>query len=107
MPYDRGLEFRIEEIISDEKLEKKKMFGGIVWLLNGRICFGISKDNMILRIGKENASQLSQNEYITIMNFSGRPMKAWVEIDSEAIEDDKLLSDYIKQSLVFVENLDN
>jgi len=45
MPYDTILENKIEDItLSWDGLEKKKMFGGICYLISGNMCFGIWKD---------------------------------------------------------------
>lgn len=42
MAYDTGLEHRIAAILPEYgDFSKKKMFGGIVWLLKGNICVGI------------------------------------------------------------------
>lgn len=42
MAYDKNLEGRIETLIAPwQNLEKKRMFGGVCYLLHGNICFGI------------------------------------------------------------------
>ena len=48
MAYDEGLEARIDDITrrwSMPELTKKKMFGGIGYLLSGNMAFGIWKDH--------------------------------------------------------------
>ena len=54
MSYDTILEKKIEDVtLSWETLEKKKMFGGICYLINGNMSFGIWKDNLIVRMAPE------------------------------------------------------
>ena len=51
MPYSKLIEEKIETIVGGwKKIEKKKMFGGICYLLNGNMCFGIYKEYLIVRI---------------------------------------------------------
>jgi hypothetical protein len=39
--YDKSIELRIEKLIASwPDAEKKKMFGGVCYLLHGNICFG-------------------------------------------------------------------
>ncbi len=50
MAYNIDLEDRIDRLASRVGgPEKKKMFGGIGYMLNGNLCFGIHKDALILR----------------------------------------------------------
>jgi hypothetical protein len=57
MPSDTILEKKIGEItLSWEALEKKMMFGGICYLINGNMCFGIWKDNLIVRMAPDLAA---------------------------------------------------
>ncbi len=49
MSYSTTLEDKIEDIVYQwDSLEKKKMFGGICYLINGNICFGVWKDYLIV-----------------------------------------------------------
>jgi hypothetical protein len=45
MPYDPDLAERLAKIHPDGlNIEEKKMFGGIGWMLNGNMCFGVYKE---------------------------------------------------------------
>jgi TfoX/Sxy family transcriptional regulator of competence genes len=43
-----------------QNVEKQKMFGGVGYLLKGNMCFGIHKDNLIVRIDKGQRSKASR-----------------------------------------------
>ena len=63
MPYDTRLEEKIEEIASQlNGLERKKMFGGIGYLLNGNMCFGVFKDYLIVRMSADLAAGKLQDK---------------------------------------------
>ena len=54
MAYDEGLAQRLREILQDEPgFVEKQMFGGIGLLLDGNMCCGVHKDNLVARVGPD------------------------------------------------------
>lgn len=54
MAYDKGLATRIRELLSQTKgIVEKKMFGGLCFLLDGKMICGVLKDDLIAKIGRE------------------------------------------------------
>ena len=54
MSYNTKLEQKIDAAAKRWKgIEKKKMFGGVGWLLRGNMCFGIWEDLLIVRMDRE------------------------------------------------------
>jgi TfoX/Sxy family transcriptional regulator of competence genes len=54
MPYNIILEEKIDAAVKRwQNVEKKKMFGGVCYLLRGNMAFGIYKDSLIVRMDKE------------------------------------------------------
>jgi TfoX/Sxy family transcriptional regulator of competence genes len=85
MSYDTILEKKIEDItLSWETLEKKKMFGGICYLINGNMSFGIWKDNLIVRMAPELAVEKLKDQHVKEFDITGKPMKGWVMVEKEA-----------------------
>ncbi len=84
MAYNEKLEDKIESaIIRWQNVEKKKMFGGVCWLLQGSMAFGIWKDFLIVRMDKDQAEQSLKNRNTKPFDITGRPMAGWVMV-SEA-----------------------
>ena len=89
MPYDTILERKIEDItLSWETLEKKKMFGGICYLINGNMSFGIWKDNLIVRMAPELAAEKLKVRNVKEFDITGKPMKGWVMVGKEAWQEE-------------------
>jgi len=66
MGYNLDLEDRIDHVADRlGHIVKKKMFGGIGYLINGNMCFGIHKESLVLRISPEKAKRLMESEYVT------------------------------------------
>ena len=81
MAYSHELEKRIDASVEDWELVKKKMFGGICYLVAGNMCFGIYKDYLIVRLGSATAARpyLAQ-AHVKPMDITGRPMRGWVMV---------------------------
>ncbi len=81
MPYNKQVEEKIEKVIGRWKqIEKKKMFGGICYLLKGNMCFGIYKEYLIVRTGLEVAEKKLKERNVKPFDITGRPMKGWVMV---------------------------
>jgi TfoX/Sxy family transcriptional regulator of competence genes len=106
MPYNLDLEYRIDKLSRQfGEVAKKKMFGGICYLLNGNMCFGIYKEYLIVRTSAEKAKELLTSEYITPFNITGKPMKGWVMVSPDYVETDAQLVTMLKLGVDFVKGL--
>ena len=53
MAYDLGRAERIRVVLGHlGNFSERKMFGGLCFLLNGRMCCGIMKSDLMLRLGE-------------------------------------------------------
>jgi hypothetical protein len=82
MPYSTTLEDKIEGItLSWDELEKKKMFGGICYLINGNMSFGVWKDYLIVRMSPDLAAEKLKHDHVRQFDITGKPMKGWVMVE--------------------------
>ena len=96
MPYDTILEKKIGEFtLSWEALEKKKMFGGICYLINGNMSFGIWKDSLIVRMAPDLAVEKLKDRNVKEFDITGKPMKGWVMVEKGAWQDKKKLVEWL------------
>src|SRR3990172_10729184 len=63
-----------------KQVEKKKMFGGVGYLLKGNMAFGIHKDFLIVRMDKEQGEQSLKNANVLPFDITGKPMAGWVMV---------------------------
>ena len=106
MGYNLDLEYRIDRLkarLGD--ITSKKMFGGVGYLKNGNMCFGIHKDYLVLRTSLEKADELLKSEYVTPFDITGRPMKGWVLVSPDMLETEEQLLDMLKIGLSYAETL--
>ncbi|MEE9190219.1 MAG: TfoX/Sxy family protein [Candidatus Neomarinimicrobiota bacterium] len=92
MSYNTSLELRINDSIAGlEGVEIKKMFGGVGFLIHGKMFCGIHKDYLILRLSEDDAlTALEELVNSRPFDITGRPMKGWVMVPPPGIPDDGL-----------------
>lgn len=96
MAYNVVLEDRIEELILDwPDVVKRKMFGGICYLVRGNMGFGIWKDFLIVRTGHEASERLLVKDGIHPFDVTGRAMKGWVMVDTSRWEETEELESWL------------
>jgi TfoX/Sxy family transcriptional regulator of competence genes len=106
MGYNLDLEYRIDRLLPRlGRISKKKMFGGVGYLLNGNLCFGIHKESLILRVTPEKADSLMKNPEIKVFDITGRPMKGWVLVSPDLVESEDKLADMLELGVSFAKNL--
>ena len=106
MAYNLDLEDRIDRLLARlGNVSKKRMFGGVGYLMNGNMCFGIHQESLILRTSHQKAEELMESEYFTPFDITGKPMKGWVLVSPDVLETDEQLLDLLSLSIDFVKTL--
>jgi TfoX/Sxy family transcriptional regulator of competence genes len=106
MSYDETLAERIRHTLARRKnVEEKKMFGGVGFLLNGNLLVGVWKDSLCVRLGPEQSDEALKEPHVNEFDITGRPMKGWVLVEPEGVEEDDQLSEWIRQAVKFVGTL--
>jgi len=106
MAYSKSLAERMRGIVARRRgISEKKMFGGICFLLNGNMCVGVWKNSLIARLGQEQGDEALLEPHVKKMDITGKPMKGWVIVEPDGIEDDKQLSHWIELAITFVRTL--
>ena len=81
MSYNIKLEEKIDTTVKLwQNVEKKKMFGGIGYMIRGNMAFGIWKDFLIVRMDKDQAEQSLKKANVKPFDITGRPMAGWVMV---------------------------
>ena len=102
MAYNEKLANRIRERLTDFKLiEEKEMMGGLTFMVNGKMCVGIIKDEMMCRIDPAIHDAQVEKQGCRTMDFTKRPMKGYVMIDDTGMKSKKEFEYWIELSLDF------
>ena len=92
MAYDEGLAERLRAILDEQRVvSEKKMFGGLCFLLDGKMCCGIVKDQLMVRVGAEHHAKALKQPSARPMDFTGRPMKGFVFVGQDGLDSERQL----------------
>jgi TfoX/Sxy family transcriptional regulator of competence genes len=103
MAYDEKLADRVREIIAQsyKNIEEKKMFGGLCFMVNDKMCVGVEQERLMLRIDPEKYDEAIEKEGCSPMDFTGKPMKGFVFVDKEVLRTNKQLQYWIHLALEY------
>jgi hypothetical protein len=106
MPFDDVLAGRIRDFFfRNRAIAEKRMFGGLAFLASGNLCVGVIGEALIARVGPEQYDEALARPHVREFDFTGRPMRGWVVVEAEGIEEDDALSEWLRLSHAFVETL--
>lgn len=106
MAFSQSLASRIRDALECRRgIEEKKMFGGVCFLLNGNMLVGVWKNSLIVRLGPERGEEALLEPHVREFDITGKPMKGWVMVGPEGVEDDDQLKGWIERATKFVKTL--
>src|SRR4029078_8005335 len=103
MPYNEKLADRTREIIAltHKNVEEKKMFGGLCFMVNDKMCMGVEKERLMVRLDPAKYDEVMEKEGCKPMNFTGKIMKGYVFVDIDVLNTKKELEYWIGFALEF------
>lgn len=103
MAYNEFLADRIRQTLRTKNtiFQEKKMMGGLTFLVEGKMCVGIIKEDLMARIDPEIYSEALKNKDCREMDFTGRPMTGFVMINPSGTDMDEDLEYWINLALEF------
>ncbi len=106
MAFSEALAERIRQALARKKgVMEKKMFGGVGFLLNGNMLVGVWKEFLIARLGPDQGDEALLEPHVRKMDITGKPMKGWIMVEPEGVENDEQLKDWIQRAVKFVGSL--
>ena len=106
MAFNESLAARIRDALALRKnVVEKKMFGGVCFLLNGNMLVGVWREFFIARLGPDQGEEALLEPHVKKMDITGKPMKGWILVEPEGVEDDDQLKEWIQRATKFVGKL--
>jgi TfoX/Sxy family transcriptional regulator of competence genes len=106
MPYNLDLEKRLDRFsVQLGNFDKKKMFGGVGYMMNGNMAFGIHQQYLVVRTSPEQAEKLLKKDTVKLFNITGRTMKGWVMVSAGEIANDRQLLDMLNAAIEHAKTL--
>ena len=113
MAYSKSLAQQIRTILAtelpphvfEEEVEEKKMFGGLAFMVRGKMTVTVSsrsQELVMVRIGKEMEKQVLPKNGASVTLMKGRLYHGYIDLDGEA---QKELSYWVKLALSYNQEL--
>ena len=103
MPYNEKLADRTRAFIAltYKKVEEKKMFGGLCFMVNDKMCVGVENERMMLRIDPAKYEEVMEMEGCRPMDFTGKVMKGFVFVDANVLNTKRKLEYWLNLALEY------
>jgi len=106
MAYDEALADRVRDVLAARSdLSERKMFGGIAFMIGGNMAVGVIDDDLMVRLDPADAEKALAEPHTRPMDFTGRPMKSMIFVDSAGTSTDKDLSSWAEAGADFAASL--
>jgi TfoX/Sxy family transcriptional regulator of competence genes len=104
--YSESLAERVRHHLRGRKdIVDKRMFGGLCFLLDGKMLVGVWKHSLIARVGEDVAKKALKQKHVREFDVTGKPMRHWVLVEPDGVDSDQQLAGWIDSAEAFVETL--
>jgi TfoX/Sxy family transcriptional regulator of competence genes len=104
MAYNEQLANRVRDIIAEHKpgkVEEKKMFGGLCFMVNGKMCVVIRPDSILVRIDPGEFDKAVEKKELDPMLHIGRQMSGFGYVSEDLLRTAKQLGRWVKLALEY------
>ena len=104
MPYDNNLADRIRGYLTEFpklKIEEKKMFSGLAFMVNDKMCVNVSGDKLMCRIDPGLQEEVSEKSGYEPMIMKGKELKGYCYVESIGFKSKKDFEYWINLCLDF------
>jgi TfoX/Sxy family transcriptional regulator of competence genes len=87
MAYDESLAARVRVTLRGVGgVSERKMFGGLAFLIGGRMCCGIVDGDLMVRVPKAEHAAALGRRHVRPMDFTGRPVIGFVYVSPKNLK---------------------
>jgi TfoX/Sxy family transcriptional regulator of competence genes len=106
MAYSEELAERLRHLLlRDPRVSEKRMFGGLSFLVDGKMFCGILGNDLMVRVDPSDSEALLGGPHVRPMDFTGRPMKGFLYVDPGGYGSDEALAGWTNRALDYVASL--
>src|SRR6266545_3016219 len=102
MAYNEKLTNRVRVALADiPDVEEKKMFSGITFMVNGKMCISVGNDRIMCRIDPSIHEKAIERKGCRTVTMKGRVYKGYVYVSEEGIKTKKDFDYWVSLALDF------
>jgi len=104
MAYNEELADRIRALLDEHDPVEKKMFGGIGFMVGGKMAIAASsKGGALVRVDPGLSDELCAQTGVERMEMNGKLMNGWLRVGADQLDSDPALKDWIDRGLAAAE----
>lgn len=106
MNYNTEIAHRVREYLAGIpkiEVEEKRMFGGLAFMINGKMCVNVSGENLMCRFNPELTVELSERKGYMPMIMKGKEIKGYCYIEPTGFKEKENFEFWIDLCLQFNE----
>jgi len=102
MAYDGRLAERVRAALGDRAdVREQQMFGGIAFMVGGRMCAGVTGTDLMVRVGPEGHAAALARPHTRPMDFTGRPMTGFVFVAAGGVRTVRQVRTWVETALAY------
>jgi TfoX/Sxy family transcriptional regulator of competence genes len=106
MAFDEGLAERVRDMTAHlVAISERKMFGGLCFMVDGNMSFGIVGEELMVRVGPEGFDAALAAPHAREMDFTGKPMRGMVYVGEAGLSEDDDLRAWLQRGLDYAGSL--
>ena len=106
MAFDETLAARVRDLLASQpRVSEKRMFGGLAFMVNGNMCMGVQREDLMVRVGPDAYARCLKLAHARDMDFTGKSLRGFVYVDKAGLKNRAALQKWVTRGLDFVATL--
>jgi TfoX/Sxy family transcriptional regulator of competence genes len=104
--YDEQLADRVRDLIAAQgEVSEREMFGGIAFMVGGNMAVGVSGEDLIVRLDRDEGEKALAERGVREFDLTGRPMRGWILVEPEQTSSDDSLAGWVEAGAGYAASL--
>ncbi len=99
MAYDEHLAGRVRDLLGGKVEAEKKMFGGLAFMVEGRMACCVSGQGLLVKVGQDAFRELVELDDVEPMTMRDTVSDSWVNVGDDALLDERALRLWVERGL--------
>jgi TfoX/Sxy family transcriptional regulator of competence genes len=102
VPYDATLAERVRDVLAAAAgVSERRMFGGLAFLVDGRIACAVLGEELLVRLGEEGTHAALGEPHTRPMDFTGAVSRSSVFVGAAGLRSDAALRAWVERGVRF------
>ena len=100
MAINEKLTNRVRELLADvNKVEEKKMFSGIAFMVDDKMCVAVGDNRILCRVDPALHNELAEKPGASSMTMKGKELEGYIYVSEDVLNSKKQLEYWVKLAL--------